>query len=73
MWLLGNDQTCARVPGLNKTPDDGAALVTRLFDAFALLLREAMLQQDPKVGLVLFRVLLYDMQKCLSNTKDLRQ
>lgn len=63
MLLVGNNRTCARVPGLNKTPDDGAALVARLFDALALLLRETMLQEDPQVGLVLFRVLLYDMQK----------
>lgn len=61
MHNIRNNQTCARVPGLNKTPDDGAAFVTRLFDALALLLREAVFQQDPQVGLILFRVLLYDM------------
>lgn len=66
--FYGSTRTCACVPGLNKTPDDGAALVTSLFDALALLLREAMLQEDPQVGLILFRVLTHDMPKCHAST-----
>lgn len=66
--LYGYTRTCAGVPGLNKTPDDGAALVTCLFDALALLLREAMLQEDPQVGLILFRVLTHDKAKYHTST-----
>lgn len=49
--------TCAGVPGLEKPPDDGAALVAGLLHSLALLLVEAMLQDHPDVGLILTGVL----------------
>lgn len=49
--------TCAGVPCLDEPPDDGIALVTGLFDALALLLVEAMFQENPDVGFLLIGVL----------------
>lgn len=49
--------TCTGVPGLNEAPDDGIALITGLLDALALLLIEAMLQENPDIGLLLIGIL----------------
>lgn len=49
--------TCAGVPGLKEPPDDGVALVTGLLDALALLLVEAVLQENSDVGFILIGIL----------------
>lgn len=49
--------TCAGVPGLNETPDNGIALVTGLLDTLALLLVKAVLQENSNIGLIFVRVL----------------
>ena len=49
--------TCAGVPGLDEPPDDGVALIAGLFNALALLLVEAMFQENPDVGFLLIGVL----------------
>lgn len=49
--------TCAGIPSLDKTPDDGATLVTGLFHTLALFLGKTMLQQDSQIRLILLRVL----------------
>lgn len=58
--------TCAGVPGLEESPDDGAAFVTGLLHTLALLLVEAMLQDHADVGLILTRVLQNDRSQGLS-------
>lgn len=58
--------TCAGVPSLNEAPDDSATLVAGLFYTLALFLREAMLQQDSQIGLILLRILSEDRMQCKS-------
>lgn len=53
----GSRPTCAGVPGLNEPPDDGIAFVTGLLDTLALLLVEAVLEEDSDVGLIFIGVL----------------
>lgn len=55
--------TCAGIPSLNEAPDDSATLVTGLFHALALFLREAMLQKDSQIRLILLRVLSGDKEQ----------
>lgn len=55
--LARSRPTCAGVPGLNEAPDDGIALITCLLNTLALLLVEAVLQENPDIGLLLIGIL----------------
>lgn len=57
MSWSGSRPTCAGVPGLNEPPDDGIAFVTGLLDTLALLLVEAVLEEDSDVGLIFIGIL----------------